>query len=87
MAQVKVISEQTVLSSAPGRAGKQDLWVLYQMGDDAGHFDPSRTFQTFVPYEDALDPVTKQVKPDVVATYIKDSEARRVPANPRTFHL
>lgn len=87
MAQVKIVSEQTVLSSTPGRAGKQDLWVLYQIGDDGGKFDPTRTFQVFVPYEEGYDPIAKQLKAEVVADYIKKSEAMRVPANPRTFHI
>jgi hypothetical protein len=87
VAQVKILSEQTVMSSAPGRAGKQDSWTLYQVGDDAGHFDPTRTFQVFVPLEEAYDPATKSMRADVVLNYIKDAEARRVPANPRTHHL
>ncbi len=87
MAQVKVISEQTTLSSAPGRAGKQDLWVLYQVGDDAGKFDPTRTFQVFVPYEDVIDPTTRQVKEDVELQFIREAEARRVPVQPRVHTL
>jgi hypothetical protein len=87
MAQIKIISEQTVLSSLPNRTGKQDLWVLYQVGDDTGKFDPTRTFQVFVPYEEVYDAGAKLLRADVVTQHIKDAEARRTPASPRTFSI
>lgn len=87
MATVAIISEQTVLSSFPGRVGKQDLWVQYRLGDDAGKIDQTRTFQVFVPYEEAYDTVAKKVKEDAVREAIRQAEAMRNPATPRVIHI
>ncbi len=87
MSQFKIISEAIVGSSFPTRAGKQDVYVLYQLGDDTGKFDPTRTFQVFVPAEDAYDVTAKQIREAVVDQAIRENEARRQPANPRTGRL
>jgi hypothetical protein len=81
MSKVKIISEQTIFSGKPGRQGKEDMLVMYQIDEDT-----TRTFLVTLGYEDAVLPTGQPNEANIIKA-IKENEAKRLPTLPRSFTL